>query len=31
MVTHDPEISQQAQRILYMKDGMIEREEKKGA
>lgn len=31
MVTHDPDISQQAQRILYMKDGMIEREEKKGA
>ena len=30
MVTHDPDISQQAQRIIYVKDGMIEREEKKG-
>lgn len=30
IVTHDPDISQQAQRIIYVKDGMIEREEKKG-
>ena len=30
MVTHDPDIAQQAQRIIYVKDGMIEREEKKG-
>lgn len=28
MVTHDPEIACQAQRILYVRDGRIEREEK---
>ncbi len=27
MVTHDPDISQQAQRIIYIRDGKIEREE----
>ena len=29
MVTHDPDISQQAQRIIYIRDGKIEREEVK--
>lgn len=29
MVTHDPEISKQAQRILYLRDGKIENEERK--
>jgi len=28
MVTHDPEIACQAQRIIYVRDGQIEREEK---
>jgi putative ABC transport system ATP-binding protein len=31
MVTHDPEIAQQAQRILYVRDGRIEREERQTA
>jgi putative ABC transport system ATP-binding protein len=31
MVTHDPEIAEQAQRRLYVRDGRIEREERKGA
>jgi putative ABC transport system ATP-binding protein len=31
MVTHDQEIAQQAQRIIYIRDGKIEREERKGA
>ncbi len=30
MVTHDPDIARQAQRIIYIKDGEVEREEKKG-
>lgn len=30
MVTHDPDIARQAQRIIYIKDGKVEREEKKG-
>jgi putative ABC transport system ATP-binding protein len=30
MVTHDQDIAQQAQRIIYIRDGKIEREEKKG-
>ena len=29
MVTHDAEIAKQAQRIIYLKDGKIEREERK--
>ncbi len=29
MVTHDQDIAQQAQRIIYIRDGRIEREEKK--
>jgi putative ABC transport system ATP-binding protein len=31
MVTHDMDIAQQAQRILFVRDGKIEREERKGA
>ncbi len=31
IVTHDMDIAQQAQRILFVRDGKIEREEKKGA
>lgn len=31
MVTHDPEISEQAKRIIYIRDGRIEKEVKKGA
>ena len=31
MVTHDMDIAQQAQRILFVKDGLIEREVRKGA
>ena len=31
IVTHDPDIAKQAQRIIYLKDGKIEREERKGA
>jgi putative ABC transport system ATP-binding protein len=31
MVTHDPEISRQAQRIIYLRDGKIEREDRQGA
>lgn len=31
IVTHDPDIAQQAQRIVYLKDGMIEKQERKGA
>lgn len=31
MVTHDPDIAQQAQRIIFLKDGKIEREERIGA
>ncbi len=30
MVTHDQDIAQQAQRIIYIRDGKIEREEKRG-
>ncbi len=30
IVTHDMDIAQQAQRILFVRDGMIEREERKG-
>ena len=30
MVTHDQDIAQQAQRIIYIRDGRIEREEKRG-
>jgi len=30
MVTHDPDIAQQAQRIIYIRDGKIEREERLG-
>jgi putative ABC transport system ATP-binding protein len=31
MVTHDPNIAKHAQRIIHIKDGMIEKEEKRGA
>lgn len=31
MVTHDPDIADQAQRIIYIRDGKIEKEVKKGA
>jgi putative ABC transport system ATP-binding protein len=31
IVTHDMDIAQQAQRIIFVRDGMIEREERKGA
>ncbi|MBU1473753.1 MAG: ABC transporter ATP-binding protein [Acidobacteria bacterium] len=31
VVTHDPEIAEQAERIIYIRDGKIEREVKKGA
>jgi putative ABC transport system ATP-binding protein len=31
MVTHDSDIANQAQRIIYLKDGRIEKEERKGA
>jgi putative ABC transport system ATP-binding protein len=31
MVTHDMDIAQQAQRILFVRDGKIEREKRKGA
>lgn len=31
MVTHDPEISQRAERIIYIRDGKIEKEVRKGA
>ncbi len=30
IVTHDPDIASQAQRIIYIRDGKIEREERKG-
>ncbi len=30
MVTHDPEISQQAERIIYIRDGKIDKEVRKG-
>jgi putative ABC transport system ATP-binding protein len=30
IVTHDPDIAAQAQRIIYIRDGKIEREERKG-
>jgi len=30
MVTHDPDIAKHAHRIIYIKDGMIEKEEKRG-
>jgi putative ABC transport system ATP-binding protein len=30
MVTHDPDIAQQAQRIIYIRDGKIEKEKKRG-
>ena len=31
IVTHDMDIAQQAQRIIFVRDGQIEREERKGA
>ena len=31
MVTHDPEIAEQAERIIYIRDGKIEKEVRKGA
>lgn len=31
VVTHDRDVAQRAQRIIYLKDGAIEREERKGA
>ena len=31
MVTHDPEIAEQAERVIYIRDGKIEKEVKKGA
>ena len=31
IVTHDMDIARQAQRILFVRDGKIEREERKGA
>jgi len=31
MVTHDPEIAEQAERIIYIRDGKIEKEIRKGA
>lgn len=31
IVTHDPDIAQQAQRLVYLKDGMIEKQQRKGA
>jgi putative ABC transport system ATP-binding protein len=31
MVTHDPEIAQQAQRILYVRDGRIQKDERQQA
>lgn len=31
IVTHDPDIAQRAKRILYLRDGKIERQETKGA
>jgi len=31
MVSHDPDIATQAQRIIFLRDGKIEREERKGA
>ena len=31
IVTHDREVANQTQRIIYLKDGVIEREERKGA
>ncbi len=30
MVTHDPNIAKHAHRVIYIKDGMIEKEEKRG-
>ena len=30
MVTHDPDIAQQAQRIIYIRDGKIEKDKKRG-
>jgi len=28
MITHDPHIAQHCQRIIYIKDGMVEKDEK---
>jgi ABC-type lipoprotein export system ATPase subunit len=31
MVTHDREVADQAQRIIHIRDGEIEKDERKGA
>jgi len=31
MVTHDREVAAQAERIIYIRDGQIEKDERKGA